>query len=688
MVHRNLGEVMKKSHFLMLCLLSFVSIHSNSYAIELEKINSIYQSQGTHSTYGEYKSQTEIKQENSQLKITKVITYKNFKFENLTVEEVWVGVGQLNQDQLKMIFKLKKADFLKSAEGEERTANMFNEKEEVVIETGSLENGSLISFQRNSENFSEEIVSTENSSNTPLWEDLRQKTLSYGKDSSLLVKAAVYFLKKRVFDWFHDDPIVKAWEHKAEYQSKMQYFITDLTDYKFYQSNPTKLRVVNKMPDTISLIESIQRRNAYAPSLEEKKNHFEERMQRLHINELGLFSSAELDEKGNVKRYVLDDDGALWTGMYVASEAMKYKSTGDLTALKNIKRSLKGIMFLMDVTKDPKNFARSAAIHDGTLTINHKFHLHETKDSKPVVWSSVGNNDMFKGLIHSFIWTYIVLPESEKELKNEIKDYMQRIADLNVARQLQNKVPSLGLRALVTSNKEDLEGFYKAHNVEQLPGKIFDVEGSTHVGGVVDWSGVNLGMVGTISDLLITKELIKKFPTEEKLKEVYTHMQRALMLQWKDLRTTKRHFLTIAAHTFAMNEGFSIQNANEWGDELTRKELKKEWAKAKEQSLISLIEIPINRSAYNLSYDFSLKPDWSISWWPVLPWKSVKERELVTYHIQGAYSYPLFEANGMVSNFLWKDQAFNYRGGSNKSYKAPGSDYLYSYWMARLGGLL
>ncbi len=683
------GEIfMKNKNIILLGMLCFILLSSNAKAIDLNSLNRIFLSKGFNSAHGEYQSQTEIRLENNQIKVTKVIEYKNFKFENLSVEEVWVGHGELAQEQLELSFKLKKADFIKSAEGNERSAQMFHENEEVSLKLSSLESGAKIQFYRDTESFSEEILETKEVSSSPLWENLRQKTVSYGKESSLLIKAAVYFLKKRVFDWFHSDPVVKAWEHKEEYQSKMQYFITDLTDYKFYQSNPHKLRVVNKIPDTISLIESIQRRNAFAPSLEEKKNHFEERMQKLHINELGLFSSAHLDENGHVKRFLLDDDGALWTGMYVASEAMRYKVTGEESALKNIKKSLNGIMFLMDVTNDPRNFARSAAIHDGSITLNQKFHLHENKDSQPIVWSSVGNNDMFKGLIHSFIWTYIVLPESEKELKDKLKNYMQRIADLDVAKQLQNKVPSMGLKALVTNNRDDLEDFYKAHNVEQLPGILFDVEGTTHVGGIVDWSGVNLGMVGTISDLLITKELMKKFPEEEKLKEVYSKMQRNLMLQWKDLRTTKRHFLTIAAHTFAMNEGFSIHQANEWGDDLTRRALKKEWLKAKENSLISLIEIPIHRSAYNVSYDFSLKPEWSISWWPVLPWKSVKDKKEIQYHIQGAYAYPLFESFGMGSNFIWKDQAFVYRGGSNKSIKAPGTDYLYSYWMARLGGLL
>jgi len=42
----------------------------------------------------------------------------------------------------------------------------------------------------------------------------------------------------------------------------------------------------------------------------------------------------------------------------------------------------------------------------------------------------------------------------------------------------------------------------------------------------------------------------------------------------------------------------------------------------------------------------------------------------------------------MHSNFIWKDHAFNFTGGSSKTNKAAGADYLFSYWMARMAGMI
>lgn len=56
--------------------------------------------------------------------------------------------------------------------------------------------------------------------------------------------------------------------------------------------------------------------------------------------------------------------------------------------------------------------------------------------------------------------------------------------------------------------------------------------------------------------------------------------------------------------------------------------------------------------------------------------------------MQGAYAYPLFESTGIGSNFIWKDQPFSYKGGSQKINKDPPADYLYAYWMAKLAKII
>lgn len=638
--------------------------------------NKILKIEGTSSVYGHYQGELEIRNVDKKILATKVFTYQNYQFENLIVQEVWTGEVTQSDNQLIITYKIKQADVFKSAEGFSRNPEMF--LNDIIIEQ-RINNHHLNTFSRGPERLQEKITGTSELRAQPLWNNLRTSTVSYGKESSLLIKITAGLIDMKVFKWYHAAPEVKAYEHREEFKSKNQYFVFDPTDYDFYQKNPTLLRVVNKVPDTISLIEDIQRRNAYAPSLADKMKHFEHQMKNYHINELGQYSTAQFNKDGRFVRYIMVGDGALWTGMYLASQAMRYQATQEKEALENVKKSLKGLMLLMDITGDPKVFARNAAYDDGTIPLGDDYRLgagvHQDK-----IWRVKGNNDMFKGLIHGFIWSYIVLPDSEYELRDELLKHMKRISKLSVAEEKLNKIPAYGLRALVTKSEEDKKVFIKNFKLANMGRKLVNIEGSTYLGGIADWSGINLSMVSTITNILIAKNL--------KEKDIYQESMRSLMLQWKDMADARRDLLTMAAYQFALKEGFDLDDANELNDGLSKKDLKKLWKKTLAQSIWSLREIPINRSRYDISYDYSLKPDWSLSWWPKLPWKSVKEKQPIEYHMQGAYAYPFFESKGIGSNFVWKDQPFNYKGSSEKFRKDPGADFLYTYWVARLAGLV
>lgn len=60
-----------------------------------------------------------------------------------------------------------------------------------------------------------------------------------------------------------------------------------------------------------------------------------------------VFATPESDE---VISYTRCGDSALWTGHYVAAEAFRYKVTGSMEALDNMKRGLAAIKGLLDVT--------------------------------------------------------------------------------------------------------------------------------------------------------------------------------------------------------------------------------------------------------------------------------------------------------------------------------------------------
>lgn len=672
-----------------LFLTFFVSLFL-SFSVKAELLqNKIFKIQGSSSKYGLYQGDLELRAQNSKIQVTKAFTYQDYKFENLSVQEIWTGEATQVEGQIVINFNIRQAVLFKSAEGMVRTPEMFHTNLKVIQ---IIDLNSMNSFLRGQEEFKERIIQVTKLKAKPLWENLRTQSASYGKESSLIIKLLAGIIDMKVFKWYHADPMIKAYEHREEFKSKNHYFVFDPTDFDFYQQNPGLLRVVNKVPDTISLIEDIQRRNAYAPTLKEKMEHFEDQMNKYHINDLGQFSTAQFDKNGNFVRYVMVGDGALWTGMYLASQAMRYQVTKDSEALENVKKTLKGLMLLMDVTGDHKKFARNVTYDDGSIKVGGEYRrgtgIHQDK-----IWRAMGNNDMFKGLIHGFIWSYFIIPESETELRKELLEHMDLLPKLEIAQEKSNKVPAYGLRALVSKSEDDKRTFVKSFMLAQMGKQVFNIEGSTHLGGIADWSGINLTMVSTITNILIAKAIIKDFPSKDRLlqnneNDVLHGSMKSLMLQWKDMVESRRDLLTIAAYNFAIKNGFKIKEANELNDGHSKDDLKKVWSRSLTHSIWGLREIPINRSKYNISYDFSLRPDWSLSWWPKLPWKSVKEKQPIEYHMQGAYAYPFFETTGIGSNFVWKDQPFSFKGGSQKSMKDPGTDYLYTYWMAQLAGLI
>jgi hypothetical protein len=643
--------------------------------------NQAFSFHGNSSLHGTYKGEIEFRERNGSISVTRIMTYDSFQFENLTVQEIWTGqaIYEPEKEQFIIQYDLKEADFLKVAEGQTRNIENFKNKTRVV-QIVSYRNDlmEIESFSRNNEIFNDLFVMKKKLTPIPLWENKRNRIESIGHESSSIFKFASSLLNLRVTKWLHSQPLAKFYSAREDFKLKKQFMIYDPTDYDFYQKNQDTLRVVNKIPDTISLIEEIQRRNAYAFSLRQKMIYFEEDMRKLHLNEFGLFSGALINEDGKFHKFLMDGDSSLWTGMYVAAEAMRYKATGEESALQNLKKSLNGLMLLMDITEDKREFARSVSKFDDDFKIGGNLHRGKNEHADKT-WLSSGNNDMYKGLIHGFIWAYKTLPDSEKETRDNLLIHMKRLPDLEVANKIQNIAAAWGLRALATRSVSDRNLFIRYFNKFNRTEKLVNIEGTLHIGGIVDWSAVNLGMVGALTNILIA-DALNEDEIVHKAKKTLAHL-------WKDVAGTKRDFLTIATYLFAIKDGFDLTEVNELNDDYSLQDIQKLWSSDLKTALWSLKEIPLFRSRYNVSFDFSLQPEWCLSWWPRLPWKSIIGRQPPEYHYQGVDSYPLFEGLAFGSNFLWKDQAFVYQGESNKNTKQAGGDYLYTYWMARLAGL-
>ncbi len=655
---------------------------------------------GTSSVYGDYEGTVQIEVGTNKV-ITKEITYKNFHFEHYSVTETWVGSYKESVSTLKNMpfiheynFQFKKADKFLEAEGEKRDRNDFKEKVQLSFTGPNFllhgKNDKIhYSYQRNGNEQIKETWDVQKLRQSPkaLWVNQRVTLEDGEKDNNALVRFAMKLLENKVIDWFHDQPEVKAYEGNPRFDSRKTYYVKDTTDYEFYKNNPKSIRVTNKFPDKISLIEEVHTRNAYAPSLSEKNSYFESQIESRFLNEFGFLSDVILDEKNQFKFYQVDWDSALWSGMFLASQGMRYELTKDDQAFKNIERVLKGIIMLTKVNDSPEEFARVIHMKKNTEASSSMF-VSKTLSNNEMVFLPHGNNDMFKGLVLGLLWAYKAYQMKGLPIPEDLRETMLHVQNLKIAKKSQNKIFAEGLHALVSDSPEQIEKYIRTFYARDAFTDILGVRGYVHHYGIYDWSGLNLSMVSNIIDITLSEELIKKYPEKkDELAYVTKEQRKELLYKWKDSIGTRRDFITIAAYTYAVSKGVKPEKGNERLDSYSRKDVAKLWKEQFAEAVWYMREIPMYKKEYNILSDLSARPEFSISHWPYLPWKSAREKRDVQYHIQSATNYPQYEHKGFNSNFVMKDHPFSIAEQSWKNHKTAGADFVFLYWMSRYGGL-
>ncbi|WP_374076690.1 hypothetical protein [Bdellovibrio bacteriovorus] len=472
---------------------------------------------------------------------------------------------------------------------------------------------------------------------------------------------------------YDKDSRVKAYKNRPEFKDENPYIVFDPTDFEFYRNNKDVIRVVNKITDDISITESVVKRNAYSPSLDDKARGFDKNARDFHLNEAGMLSHAILDESGQLLSYSYDGDSALWTGMYLGSQAMRYLTTKDSEALQNVRNALKGLITLMDITGNPQEFARTLAVYDPKTQVPEKWH-RGTGKYENLIWLEGGNNDMLKGITHGFLWASLVIPKSDTEVWNALREKSRKLIELRiVSEKPQNKPAALGLAALITGDQGIKDQYVKAYESFRVKVSGYSFDTTFYWHGSADWSGINLGIVGDITDITLA-DLLGQSKIRDQLRE-------RLMDSWVTYEPAQRHLLTLAAYGFAYKYGTRGGNFRSDSSDARFKS-------ALGQSVWGLREIPYPRPNLDVTIDHSLRPDWCMSPIPRLFWKAVKKPEPpIDYFYQGLYNYPVFELQAFSSNFVWKDSAFQYQTGHSKGVENSGVDYLYAYWLAKYVGV-
>lgn len=657
--------------------------------------NSVFRISGLDKDYGSYHGILQLKScSGSNLDLIRLVEYDHFKFDGLSVQEVWTGKGNLDESgQLQAEFRLRKADLFSQVDSKFHSKDEFKETLNLHYAISELKNGaeSVIISPRKAK---DRLISDRLASRRSLWESKRQVLSGKGDCFQLIGNWANLTLFLPAASLLRFDSLLTPYTGKEEFRSGNQYFVTDKSDFGFYQKNKEKIRLPNKVLDHISLVESRLCHDAYAYSLAEKAKYFDQEMSANHLNRLGLYVRARFDSSQERKEFIESGDGALWSGMYAASQAMRHLCTKDEEALSNFKRVSEGLMLLMDLPEAKSEFARTAELLEPGKTAADPW-VEINYAGKRIKYLRGGNNDMLKGLFLSFAFAFEILPDKDPLLER-VKAHALRLCQLRIVREKLhpgNEFSALGLTALASGREGDLRAYLRNYKERVKAIGFFNLDKGFYYGGIADWSGVNLSMCGQLADIIIAKNLCRlaaktnKVELQAGLEEVLAALRQKLADSWTLYFPAKRDFITIAAAAFAENASGSLN----FPDSCRQPNFvrKAAWPEDKKESIWLLHEMPMLAKGfgYRLAFDYRLRPQWCMSAWPLRPWKLFVNKYPAEYYLQGAYSYPLFEGlafqadNSLVS-------AFAIKGEADCRVRPGRFDYLFLYWAARLAGLI
>ncbi|MGZ3744664.1 MAG: hypothetical protein ACXWRA_12775, partial [Pseudobdellovibrionaceae bacterium] len=627
---------------------------------------------GTHSEYGEYAGQAWV----HQGQVQRIVRWTHYRFQNKKVESIWNGTVTPTS----MRFSLDLSNTLTSFEGFTPAAESFRFPTKVFV-LRSPDPDDFYFEVKGEGSYTEKWHRWGEAPPTPFWQNLRRTVKGVGVQDGFAIGVARWGGIDKVIDWYRAHPKSQVYSERPEFKNREQYFIQDKTDADFYARNPEVLRVVDKTLNPLSLAEALMRRNAYAPPLQQKAAFFGHQTLVNNLNAAGLLEIAQVNPQGvKIGRYP-DGDGALWTSMYGWAEVLRYQVTKDLEALVHFRRVLEGILTLVEITHDDKEFARTLAVSPAQESLGDGWVQGQGKYAS-LKWLRGGNNDMVKGVFLTLVLAHEVVGPNEVELRTRIQKVSKALLGMNaVAERDFNTGIAHGLVALWTQDEQELESFSNSIlNFKSTLADLANIDAGFYVGGIADWSGVHLSMVSNLCQNLVSQELIKVFPYNQGGSLAVKTLNFAEEKLWemqRNYRQAHRDFLTIVTY------GFSSKAQK---DALFKIEA--------QEALWTLREVPSPRKVGTATADLTLRPQWSLSAWPRLPWKalkgfkSLKENLDYDFFAQGAYSYPFFETSAWETNYLWISGPFDIKIKSQAALEYYSADYLMLYWVARASGLL
>lgn len=650
----------------------------------------IYAVQGTDYV-GAYTGTAELRYENGGYKFIKLVDYTDFTYQSYAVSAAQEGSATVGNDgTVRIAYELDLVGFISQQGGLARDPDFHNNAPIAITQTLSpLPDGQYDGvyggvYKGYSFSFNETWSKSGNNPTQPIWQNQRVDLATVENPASATLDRTSLISD---FDEaeYHAKPEVAPYAGRAEFQEKIHFWVHDPTDYDYYQNNPQRLRVIQKVIDPISLAETLLRNDAYRWKLHEKETHLAAEVQRLQINELGFVSRWLAGEN----RYTHEGDSLLWTGVYVAAMAKKYLITKDPATLEHMLKSLNAVINAIEIVRDNPDdslsdtFARSIMLERGRADTDPEWR-RGTMQYSPVTqveYKRGGNNDMSKGIFIGMLWGGKALQalsaddyakvvsqygdirermtRSVMELRNAHgKLFLSKCRTLEFwdAPQWPNTIHiNLVLYGLNTVHplyvldwNDDIKVCYEALRPYwgETGTNFINFAGSTS-----DWSGNHLGIWGLYNNYESFRQLAGEMSGEADKFRGY-------------LQDADEQMLTHQLGFFRLVSGALRHNYN---------------ANAVEMAIWKLKEIPLRRGGHVI--DWTINPKFTLSPYPALPWKYDSNNPIY----QSLRAYPLFET--VSSSYLWKDNPFDRFRGYGPTGDS-GIDFLIAYWFGRYHGVI
>jgi hypothetical protein len=633
----------------------------------------VYSMNGTHSLHGSYRGILHLTPgEQGEWRVQRIIRFDQLKFKNLNIESVWQGVGRSKQEGLlDLEFELNRFHFITRFENTYRdTKNITPAQAKVLFDLDSLNgltrfvdpfsNNNAAYFSESYHRISHADVETY-LNEYPLYLRTVEKIDVQEPPSKSLKK-----ILEKLFAFYTKNPLVQSYAHRQEFQRGVLQFTLDKSDFATYQAQPQDLRIINAPLDAISFAEEYGRHQAFSQTLESKEEIFRKDLG-IHINEVGFVCFADFSGE-QFLRQSGDVDSLLWTGVYIATEAYRYKVTKDPAALNQIKKSVRGLMLAMDITGDPGEFARTV--------MKYRPGLHEHPEwrrgegfYRDYIWLTKGNNDMFKGLVHGFLMAYWIFKDLDPDFLREVRPYAERVPLLKVAQSgNSNKSVALGLKAVFSQSSGDFNHYLRVTGSTPAGILNLNLETTFNVVGILDFSGIHLSTVATINEILIA-EFLQWSP----YLKAYREQLFDLWWRTKDSHRTLTSIATI---------GYAIPHLR------IKKHRRDDLARGLDRLRWGLREVPAPKLRLSVSIDHSLNPKWTMAPYPRMPWKYwSQESKPIEWFYQAQVEPAHFYMDAFDEKYIWKNGGYDFRLDTWATTQNSGVDYLYAYWMARYFGL-